>query len=189
MVGYESVLQPRRSAADDDFYRRYKADDHTWLEELKATFAREEGEPLPDLDNLPQSMQDYVSLPGTFFLVSPFHILTTASLEYMKQHNPESDWQVERFRPNLVIDTPPGVERLAEQDWIGKTLKIGEIVIECGDPAPRCGAVTRQQNGFGADTSILRSIVREADQNLGIYCNILNAGPIHVGDDVCLLQR
>jgi hypothetical protein len=81
-------------------------------------------------------MQDYVSLPGTFFLVSPFHILTTASLEYMKHHNPESDWQVERFRPNLVIDTPPGVEGLAEQDWIGKTLKIGEIVIECGDPAP-----------------------------------------------------
>jgi len=186
LLGYQSLLQPVRSTADDDFYRRYKPDDHTWLEELKATFAREEGEPLPDLDNLPQSMQDYVSLPGTFFLVSPFHILTTASLDHMKQLKPDSDWRVERFRPNLVIHTLPSVDGLAEQDWVGKKLKIGGITIACGDPTPRCGAVTRQQSGLGADTSILRSIVREAGQNLGIYGDILNRGPIRVGDDVCL---
>ncbi|MEH6354734.1 MAG: MOSC N-terminal beta barrel domain-containing protein [Marinobacter sp.] len=144
LVGYESVLQPLRPAADDDFYRRYKTDEHTWLEELKATFAREDGESLPNFDNLPQTMQDFVAVPGTFFLVSPFHILTTASLNHMKQQNPESDWRVERFRPNLVIETLPGVKGLAEQDWIGKVLKIGELVIGCGDPAPRCGAVTRK---------------------------------------------
>lgn len=186
LLGYDSLLQPVRPAADDNFYRRYKPDDHTWLEELKATFAREEGEPLPDLDNLPQSMQDYVSLPGTFFLVSPFHVLTTASLDHMRQLNPDSDWQIERFRPNLVIRTLPDVEGLAEQDWLGKTLKIGKIFIACSDPTPRCGAVTRQQNDFGADNRILRNIVREADQNLGIYGNILNTGPVRVGDDIFL---
>jgi len=187
LVGHESVLQPLRPLADDDFYRRYKPDDHPWLEELKATFAREDGEPLPDLDNLPQTMQDYVSIPGTFFLVSPFHILTTASLDYMKQQKPDSDWQVERFRPNLMIDTLPGFKGLVEQDWIGKALKIGEVIIKCDDAAPRCGAVTRQQGGFGKDSSILRSIVREADQNLGIYSNVLNRGSINIGDDVCLV--
>lgn len=76
---------------------------------------------------------------------------------------------------------------MAEQDWIGKVLKMGELVIECGDPAPRCGAVTRKQSGFGADASLLRSIVREADQNLGIYGNIQNAGLINVGDEVRLV--
>jgi uncharacterized protein YcbX len=187
LVGHESVLQPLPPLADDDFYRRYKPDDHTWLEELKATFAREEGEPLPDLDNLPQTIQDYVSIPGTFFLVSPFHILTTASLNYMKQQTPDSDWQIERFRPNLMIDTLPGFKGLVEQDWIGKALKIGEVIIQCDDAAPRCGAVTRQQSGFGKDSSILRSIVREADQNLGIYGNVLNTGSINIGDDVCLV--
>jgi len=176
-----------RPETDDNFYRRYKTDEHTWLEELKATFAREEGEPLPDLDNLPPSMQDFVSVPGTFFLVSPFHILTTASLNHMKQQNPESDWRVERFRPNLVIDTLPGMTGLAEQDWIGKVLKMGELVIECSGPAPRCGAVTRKQGGFGADASLLRSIVREAGQNLGIYGNIQSAGLIDVGDEVYLV--
>jgi uncharacterized protein YcbX len=187
LVGRDSLLQPRRPESDSDFYRRYKADNHTWLEELKATFEREEGEPLPDLDNLPPSMQEFVSLPGTFFLVSPFHILTTASLHHMKQLHPQSDWHIERFRPNLMIDTLPGLEGLAEQDWIGKTLHIGELAIECNEPAPRCGAVTRQQGGLDADASMLRSIVRQADQNLGIYGNILNAGLISIGDEVRLV--
>jgi uncharacterized protein YcbX len=187
LVGYESLLQPLRHVADCDFYKRYKADTHTWLDELKATFAREEGEPLPDLDNLPQSMQDYVSIPGTFFLVSPFHILTTASLNYMRQKNPDSDWHVERFRPNMVIDTLPGLEGLAEQGWLGKRLKIGELLIDCADTAPRCGAVIRPQSTFDEDKSILRSIVREANQNLGIYGNISKTGVIKVGDDVCLV--
>ncbi|MDO6442893.1 MOSC domain-containing protein [Marinobacter sp. 2_MG-2023] len=187
LIGHESVLQPLRADAGDDFYRRYKTDDHTWLDELKATFAREEGEPLPDLDNLPKSMQEFVSVRGTFFLVSPFHILTTASLDYMKQQNPEADWHLERFRPNLMIETLPGIEGLAEQDWIGKTLQIGELRIECDGPAPRCGAVTRQQSDFGADTGLLRSIVRHADQNLGIYGNVRNSGLISVGDEVVLI--
>lgn len=187
LVGHDSVLQPLRPKTDDNFYRRYKTDEHTWLEELKATFAREEGEPLPDLDNLPPSMQDFVPVLGTFFLVSLFHVLTTASLNHMKQQNPESDWRVERFRPNLVIDTLPGMTGLAEQDWIGKVLKMGELVIECSGPAPRCGAVTRKQGGFGADASLLRSIVREAGQNLGIYGNIQSAGLIDVGDEVYLV--
>jgi uncharacterized protein YcbX len=105
----------------------------------------------------------------------------------MKQLHPQSDWHIERFRPNLMIDTLPGLEGLAEQDWIGKTLHIGELAIECNEPAPRCGAVTRQQGGLDADASMLRSIVRQADQNLGIYGNILNAGLISIGDEVRLV--
>lgn len=188
LIGHESLLQPLRPEADSEFYRRYKPDNHTWLEELKATFEREQGEPLPDLDNLPQLMQDFVSLPGTFFLVSPFHIVTTASLNHMKQVNPESDWHIERFRPNLVVDTLPEVDGLAEQDWVGKTLEIGDLAIECNEPAPRCGAVTRRQGELSADTTLLRSIVRHADQNLGVYGNILKTGQIKMGDEVRLVS-
>lgn len=187
LVGHESVLQFLRPVTDSDFYRRYKPDNHTWLKELKATFEREKGEPLPDLDNLPETMQDFVSLPGTFFLVSPFHILTTASLAHMKQLHPQSDWHLERFRPNLVIDTLPDIEGLAEQDWVGRTLQVGKLSVECQEPAPRCGAITRQQGELAADTTMLRSIVRQADQNLGVYGNVLDAGLISVGDEVLLV--
>lgn len=185
LLGHDSALQSLRPIeADEAFYRRYKADAHTWLKELKATFEREAGEPLPDLDNLPQSMQDYVTLPGTFFLVSPFHILTTASVAHMQALHPQSDWDIERFRPNLVIETLPDMEGLVEQAWLDRRLRIGSARVNCSDTAPRCGAVTWQQSAIGEDKSILRRIVKDADQNLGIYADIVTAGEISVGDEV-----
>ncbi len=186
-IGHASVLQPLKPLVEnDDFYRRHKADAHTWLQELKATFDREPGEPLPDLDNLPAAMQDFVSLPGTFFLVSPFHLLTSASLQHMRELNSSADWHIERFRPNLVIETLPGLQGLVEQAWLGKQLRLGDLTINCASPAPRCGAVTRAQSDLRDDKSILRSIVREADQNLGIYGSIEGSGLLRVGDDVWL---
>ncbi|MFN3581658.1 MAG: MOSC domain-containing protein [Pseudomonas sp.] len=185
LIGHTSALQALRPLAEnEDFYRRHKADAHTWLNELKATFAREPGEPLPDLDNLPAQMQEFVSLPGTFFLVSPFHLLTTASLRHMQQINSAADWHVERFRPNLVIETLPGMEGLVEQSWLGKQIRLGEVIIDCVGTAPRCGAVTRAQGQLSDDKSILRSIVREAQQNLGIYGSVEGTGLLRVGDEV-----
>ncbi|WP_041522747.1 MOSC domain-containing protein [Gilvimarinus agarilyticus] len=188
LLGHPSVLQPLRPADDTDFYRRHKQDDDTWLAELKATFEREAGEPLPDLDNLPPAMQEYVSVLGTFFLVSPLHLLTTASLFHMQACNPGSDWHVERFRPNIVINTEPALQGLVEQGWINHRLKIGDVTVACNGAAPRCGAVVKPQGELAEDKSILRSIVKEADQNLGVYSDIQNGGTINVGDDVLLLD-
>ena len=187
LIAYPSCLVSLRPEADRAFYRRHKKDDHTWLEELKATFAREPGEPLPEiLDNLPPAAQENVALLGTFFLVSPFHILTTASLAHMKALHPVSDWDIERFRPNVYIETLPEWDGLVEQGWLGKTLRIGEVSVACSETAPRCGAVVRKQANFEEDKSILRSIVRDAAQNLGIYGDVQGAGQLKVGDPVFL---
>jgi hypothetical protein len=184
LTGFDSTIQPLKPIEEHDFYKRYKQDDHTWLEELKATFDREPGEALPDLDNLPEQAQEYVSLPGTFFLVTPFHMLTTATLDYMKQLKPDSDWAVERFRPNIVIDTLPGMEGLVEQAWLDKTIQIGQTTVQCCGTTPRCGAITRQQRHIPTDTGMLRTIVKQASQNLGVYGVIAEAGVIRVGDEV-----
>ncbi len=184
LTGFDSTLQPLKPIEERDFYKRYKQDDHTWLEELKATFDREAGEALPDLDNMPEQSQEYVSLPGTFFLVTPFHMLTTATLNYMKQLKPDADWAVERFRPNIVIETLPGMDGLVEQAWLDKTIQIGQTVVQCCDTTPRCGAITRQQRDIPSDKSMLRTIVKQADQNLGVYGAIAEGGVIHVGDEV-----
>ena len=73
-----------------------------------------------------------------------------------------------------------------EQDWLGKTLRIGDVSVDCSEAAPRCGAVVRKQADFEEDKSILRSIVRDADQNLGIYGDVQGAGQLNVGDPVYL---
>lgn len=187
LTGHESTLESLRPIAELDFYRRHKKDDHTWLQELKDTFDREADEPLPEiLDDLPSAAKDFVSLPGTFFLVTPFHLLTTATLAHMQQLNPEADWDVQRFRPNLVIETLPGMEGLVEQAWVDNKLQIGPATIECSSSTPRCGAVTRTQQSLKSDSSILRTIVKQADQNLGIYGAIKQSAVIRLGDEVFL---
>ena len=184
LVGHESTLESLRPLDELDFYRRYKPDATSWLDELKATFTREPGEPYPDFSSMPQQAQDFVTVPGTFFLVTPFHIITTATMRHMQGLHPEADWDLRRFRPNIVIDTNAGDEGLVEQDWIGKTVTVGDVRVDCTATAPRCGAVTRKQEGLSFDASMLRTIVREADQNLGIYGSIPGEGILRVGDAV-----
>jgi len=182
LTGYASTLEPLRPASEADFYRRHKLDDHTWLEELKATFDREAGEALPDFSQLPPVLVDHVSVPGTFFLVTPLHFVTTATLQHLRQLDPQADWDARRFRPNIVIETAPEFAGLAEQDWIGKRVVFGSAAVECVGATPRCGAVTRAQPGLKADTGVLRTVVRHADQNVGVYGTIATTGPLSVGD-------
>jgi uncharacterized protein YcbX len=185
LIGHASTLEPLRPSSDMDFYRRHKRDDHTWLTELKATFEREGGEPLPGFfTDFPAAAAEFVVLPGTFFLVTPFHLLTTATLAHLKALNPQSDWDVRRFRPNILIDTGADSKGLIEQGWLGKQIVIGGAILDCPSTTPRCGAITRAQHALLADKSALRTVVQHADQNVGIYGDTVRGGELRVGDAV-----
>lgn len=188
LVGHASTLEPLRPASDEAFFRRHKKDGHTWLKELEATFAREDGEPLPDLAQLPAILVDHVSVPGTFFLVTPFHILTTATLDRLNRLNPAANFDARRFRPNLVIETDPQLDGLVEQEWIGRRIATGGATLTVAGATPRCGAITRAQQGLAFDAGALRTVVREADQNAGVYADIEKPGHLRTGDDVFLLD-
>jgi MOSC domain-containing protein YiiM len=43
---------------------------------------------------------------------------------------------------------------------------------------------THAQKDLPKDPSVLRSIVREADQNMGIYASVISTGRVMVGDVV-----
>ena len=51
-------------------------------------------------------------------------------------------------------------------------------------PTPRCGMTVQPQGDIEYDKTILRTIVKEADQNLGVGAHCLEAGEIRVGDAV-----
>ena len=172
-------IQPPENA---DHYRRLPVDE----EILRKEFAREPDEPVPDLQQFPEILMTYTSEPGTYFDVAPVHVLTTATLQYLSNKNPDSSWISRRFRPNIVIDTGDA-EELMEIGWIGKTLTIGDLQLRCTAPAPRCAITMHPQgNDIEKDPNILRTIVSEADQNVGVYCDIVAAGSIAVGDNVLI---
>ncbi len=83
----------------------------------------------------------------------------------------------------LKLPSPP-YEGLVENEWAGKTVKIGNTTLQITMPTPRCGMTVRPQGDIEYDKTILRTIVKEADQNLGVGAHCLEAGEIRVGDAV-----
>jgi hypothetical protein len=182
------TLWPRRPADDLAHYRR-GAPDHADLEqELRQIFGREADEPLPDLSAIPPELFEFTAPRGTYFDVFPFHLLTTASLTALATLAPASQWDRRRFRPNLLVDTPAGVTGLAEAGWGGgRRIRIGEIELQTEIPTPRCVMVTLPQPDLLHDARVLRTVVREAAQCVGLYATITSPGRIAIGDPVELL--
>lgn len=152
--------------------------------QLRETFSREPHEPLPDLSQLPSEILEFTSPLGTYFDAFPIHVLTTASLQAMASFNATAAWDVRRFRPNFLIETANGVEGLIEAGWGGRHLRIGTLELKCEIPTVRCGMTTHAQDGLPKDPSVLRSIVKDAEQNLGIYASVVSGGRVAVNDSV-----
>jgi len=150
-------------------------------------FSRAPDEPLPDWSQIPAELFEFTSPPGTYFDAAPIHLLTTSSLAAMSRLNPAAAWDVRRFRPNFLIETESGIEGLVEVGWSGQTLRVGESSLRCGVPTVRCGMTTHAQSELPKDPTVLRSIVRDAGQNLGIYASGTNFSRVAVGDRVELL--
>ncbi|HEY6233185.1 MAG TPA: MOSC N-terminal beta barrel domain-containing protein [Pyrinomonadaceae bacterium] len=151
---------------------------------LRAAFSRNPDEPVPDISKLPKQLFEFTSPPGTYFDAFPIHVLTTASLAAMRRSNPAADWDVRRFRPNFFVKTEAELSGLLEPEWVGKTLRIGSVELKCEMPAVRCGMTTNAQTGLPKDNSVLRTIVKEAEQNLGVYASVSLAGRVAEGDRV-----
>ena len=131
---------------------------------------------------------------GTFFDYSTLHLLTTSTIDHLRSLYPQGRFEVRRFRPNLVIDTA-GLEGFVENDWVGKTIRIGETVrLQITDPCPRCVMPTLAQGDLPKDTGIFskgiaanRVHVPFADKALpsvGVYARVVATGVVKRGDAV-----
>jgi len=152
--------------------------------QLRGLFSRESNEPVPDISILPAEVLEFTSPLGTYFDAYSVNVLTTASLARMATFNPGALWDVRRFRPNFLIETADGVEDMVESTWAGKTLLIGTVELKGEIPCARCGMTTHAQGGLPKDPSVLRSIVKDADQNLGLYASVAKTGEVRIGDSV-----
>jgi uncharacterized protein len=91
-----------------------------------------------------------------------------------------------RFRPNLVIG---GVDGLAERQWEGAQLRIGEVVVGVDDLRGRCIMTTFDPDTGKQDLNVLRRVQKEFDGVLGLNSYVVNPGRISVGDPVELIAR
>jgi uncharacterized protein YcbX len=125
--------------------------------------------------------------PRTFFDIAVIHILTTSTINYLRELYPEGRFEVRRFRPNIVIDSASGEKDFVENSWIGKKMAIGEdIVLRVTRPCTRCVMITLPQGDLPRDSGILQTVARFNQVNVGVYASVLRSGTIHRGDLVRL---
>lgn len=117
----------------------------------------------------------------------PVHLLTTASLVWLRDSAPGVQADERRFRPNIVIETPGAVP--LENTWLGKTLAIGEqVVLRVSEPTERCVMTTHAQSELPFDERVLKCIAQRAELCFGVYAEVIAPGKIYRGDSVTAID-
>ncbi|MBT08244.1 MAG: Fe-S oxidoreductase [Gammaproteobacteria bacterium] len=171
-----------------DHYRRGAPDSDDLETELRQVFGRTADEPLPDLSIFPPEILEYESPPGTYFDAFPLLILSKKSLAAMNQRQPASIFDRKRFRPNLLIEDFNSVGDFPEEAWEGFRLKVGSAVLKAEVVCPRCVVTTHGFEELPKDPSIMRSLVKENNGNLGLYASVEEPGKISAGDKISRIE-
>lgn len=99
-----------------------------------------------------------------------------------------TDLDVRRFRPNVLVDAANDAP-FAEDDWVGRVLRIGGMRMRVDKRDQRCLVVTIDPVTAERDPTILRAIARDRQGCLGVYGSTVEPGRIAVGDPVELDSR
>lgn len=143
----------------------------------------------PDIEGLAyrDEVTDEAMPVGTFFDLATVHLLTTGTLDELRSLNPAARFETRRFRPNFVVQAANGHSGFVENDWIGKTILIGdEVSLEITGPCPRCVMTTLPQGDLPKDTSVLRTAAQHNEVNVGVYASVKRRGLVRRGDVVRL---
>jgi len=130
---------------------------------------------------------------GGFFDAMPVHFITTASLAEVAKRTADGHVEVERFRPNLVIEGD--LAAFSENDWEDAILSIGGVDLAVICPTPRC-AVPALAHGEAPENMKLPRLLAELNRAevptlgrvacLGGYGRVIRAGVLNRGDRVVL---
>ena len=121
---------------------------------------------------------------GRFYDAYPLHLVTSNSIEKLKQLTPEGDFIPQRFRPNIYIESSIKNANLDEFEWVGGKLHIGNTIIKCNSRTVRCSMPAQPQPNINKDSKILRTLEKYTKRHLGINGSVIQVGSIRCGDTV-----
>lgn len=119
--------------------------------------------------------------------LSPLHLITSSSMEWLANLMGRDDIDCRRFRPNIVLNSP-GVPELAEITWIGCRLQMGSAIVLASEETERCGMTLIAQPSIPENPEVLRSILRHNRRKFGIYGSIDMDGTLSIGDVVSIVR-
>jgi uncharacterized protein len=143
----------------------------------------------PDMAELDHQeiVTDEAMPPGTFFDLAGVHVLTTSTIDRLRELHPRGRFEVRRFRPNIVVQVDDDGVDFVENKWVGRRMRIGDgVVLEITGPCPRCVMTTLPQGDLPKDREILRTAARFNGVNVGVYAEVRDSGMARRGDPVTL---
>jgi hypothetical protein len=92
-----------------------------------------------------------------------------------------------------MLFTLSGCREHEEDEWDGRSLRIGEAVVRAGGPVDRCAMTTRDPDTGERDLDTLglikryRGLSERRTIDFGVYAEIERPGTVRVGDTVAPL--
>ena len=86
-----------------------------------------------------------------------------------------------RFRANLYLE---GIEPDEEIGWVGRRIRAGNAELEVVSRCVRCVVITKDPDTTAAAPELLDLLVDRHDKCMGVYCRVVKAGRVAVGDFV-----
>jgi uncharacterized protein YcbX len=103
---------------------------------------------------------------GSFFDLFPLSVLTTSTLDRLRELEPESSFDLRRFRMNVIVDTPAA--GFVENDWVGRSLAIGDgVQLGVALLDPRCVMPSLAQTDLERDTKVLKALAKHNRLDVG----------------------
>jgi MOSC domain-containing protein len=84
-----------------------------------------------------------------------------------------------RFRANVYLSGVPG---LAEREWVGREVQVGDALLGVRQVRGRCVMTTFDPDTLEQDITVLQRIVWELGGRTALDCYVLRPGLVRVGD-------
>lgn len=134
---------------------------------LVAAVAHASGRPLTMRDNAGANFDDSPVLVVNLASVAAFGLAAGTTVDHR------------RFRANLYVE---GFEPDEEARWIGRRLRVGAAELEVVKRCERCVVITHDPDTTVTSPALLRVLTQTSEANMGVYCRVVRAGVVAVGD-------
>jgi uncharacterized protein YcbX len=156
MIGLPATLGPDREPL---------VEGHPWSSAQATAAIREVAGPAAKLSR---------PMGGHEFDAHPILLLTDGSAAQL-------GYDHRRFRPNVYLS---GASGPVEQEWIGRQVRVGSVLLRVVEPCERCVITTIDPDTIDVDLDVLKRARAELGGNMGVYCEVVEAGAVEVGDVV-----
>ncbi|GAA1152578.1 hypothetical protein F4556_004130 [Kitasatospora gansuensis] len=117
----------------------------------------------------------------------PVSVLTTATLDWIRAALPGTVVDERRFRPNILLRTPPGTAPFVEDGWFGHSATTpGGLALAFVQASERCVMSGTAQPGLPHAPEILKALTQAHDARLDALATVTHPGHLRVGDHLTL---